>query len=219
METIIFDLDNTLYDVRQYFLSAFNEISEYLSKKYSISKEDNYDQLVAIWETKTSMYPHLFDNLLKPLKLENELENVIKIFNEHNAKILPYEDTIFILSEIKKRNIKLGLITDGTVNRQKRKLKTLGISYLFDSIIFTKNLNASKPSTIPFKEAINCLKTKPHNTYYVGDNPLVDFKGAKETGMKTVRLLKGEFKKVPTNKYVDYEIKELKQLLSLMNGF
>jgi len=216
VNAIIFDLDNTLYDTEQYFSGAFDEIAGYLSKEYSISRKDIYKKLVNLWKIKTSMYPHLFDDLLNTLGLENELENVIKIFNDYDGKLEPYQDVISTLRELEKRNRKLGIVTDGNIDRQERKIKSLGIVDFFDAIVFTKRFNNPKPSEIPFREAINKLKAIPQNSFYVGDNPLIDFEGAKKVGTKTVRLLKGEFRDMPKNRYIDYEVNGIKELLEVV---
>jgi len=218
MKAIIFDVDNTLYDAKQYYLGAFKEISEYLSKKHEISKQKILNKLMNLWIKKTSMYSRLFDDVLNAFNLEDELENVIKIFNNYNGKLKPYPDVIQTLKELKKRNYKLGVVTDGNVERQKRKLGLLGIVDFFYVIVFTKELDNPKPSEIPFQEAINKLKVIPQNSFYVGDNPLIDFEGAKKVGMKTVRLLKGEFKNIAKNEFIDYEIKEFKELLEVINN-
>lgn len=217
MNAIIFDLDNTLYDVEQYFLGVFDEIAGYLSKEYHISGQATYKNLVNLWKIKTSMYPHLFDDLLNSLGLENELENVIKIFNDYDGKLKPYPSVIPTLKELKKRNYKLGIITDGHVERQKRKINSLGLGGFFGVIVFTKELYNPKPSEIPFQEVINKLKITPQQSFYVGDNPLIDFEGAKKVGMKTVRVLRGEFKNIPRNEHIDYEIEEFKELLEVVN--
>jgi putative hydrolase of the HAD superfamily len=215
MKAVIFDLDNTLYNVEQYYLGAFKGIAEYLSKKHNLSKQEIYKRLVNLWRNRTSMYSHLFDNLLDLFDLENEVENVIKIFNNYDGEFKTYPDVIPTLKELKERNYKLGIITDGNVERQKRKIKLLGLEGFFDAIVFTKELDNPKPSEIPFQEAINKLEVNPHQSFYVGDNPLIDFEGAKKMGMKTVRVLKGEFRDVPKNRYTDYEINELKELLNM----
>jgi len=215
MKAVIFDLDNTLYNVEQYNCSAFKVIAEYLSKKYNLPEQEIYKRLVNLWSEKTSMYPHLFDELLDLFNLGNELGNVIKIFNNYAGVLKPYPDVIPTLNELKKRDYKLGIITDGDVERQKRKLKLLGLDGFFDVIVFTKELGNPKPSAIPFQEAINELNINPQKSFYVGDNPLVDFEGAKKMKMKTVRILKGEFTEIPKNRYIDYEIKEIKELLNM----
>ena len=217
MKAIIFDLDNTLYNVEQYCFGAFEEIAECLSKKHDLSKQESYKRVVKLWRGKTSMYSHLFDELLDLLDLGNELENVIEIFNNYDGELKPYPDVIPTLRELKKRNCKLGMITDGNVERQKRKIRLLGLEGFFDAIVFTKELDNPKPSEIPFQEAISELKTTPQKPFYVGDNPLIDFEGAKKVGMKTVRVLKGEFKNIPKNGYIDYDVKGIKELLEVVN--
>jgi putative hydrolase of the HAD superfamily len=215
MKAIIFDLDNTLYNVEQYYLGAFKGIAEYLSKKYNLSKQEIYNRLVNLWREKTSMYPRLFDNLLDFFNLGNELETAIKIFNNYDGELKPYPDVIPTLKELKKRDYRIGIITDGNVERQKRKLKLLGVDGFFDVIVFTKELNNAKPSEIPFQEAINKLKINPQKSFYIGDNPLVDFEGAKKIGVNTIRLLKGEFSEIPKNRHIDYEINEINELLNM----
>ncbi|MCL0059468.1 HAD hydrolase-like protein, partial [Dehalococcoidia bacterium] len=94
MKAVIFDLDNTLYNVEQYYLGAFKGIAEYLSKKYNLSEQENYKRLVNLWREKTSMYSRLFDDLLDFFNLKNELGNVIKIFNTYDGELKPYPDVI-----------------------------------------------------------------------------------------------------------------------------
>lgn len=216
MKAIIFDLDNTLYDAEQYYHGAFRRIAEYLSKKYKFSEQKIYNELINLWKKKTSMYPHLFDDLLDLLNLKNEIENVIKIFNNYDGELKLYPDVIFTLKELKRIDYKLGIITDGNIDRQKRKIKLLGLNGFFDITIFTKEINNPKPSEIPFKVAVDKLRANPQMSFYVGDNPLIDFKGAKKVGMKTVRILRGEFKNNPRNERVDYEIREMKELLNIL---
>lgn len=217
MKAVIFDLDNTLYNVEQYNCSAFKVIAEYLSKKYDLSEQEIYKRLVNLWSKKTSMYSHLFDELLDIFNLGNELGNVIKIFNNYAGELKLYPDVFPTLNELKTRNYKLGIITDGDVERQKRKIKILGVDGFFDVIVFTKELGNPKPSEIPFQQAINELNINPQKSYYIGDNPLIDFEGAKKMGMGTLRVLKGEFRNIPKNKHIGYEIKEIKELLEVLD--
>lgn len=216
MKAVIFDVDNTLYDARQYYFGGFGKVAEYLSKKYRFSKQNIYKKLGNLWKEKTSMYPHLFEDLLVSFGQEKELDVVIRIFNNYDGKLSPYPSLPSILKKIKEKSYKLGIISDGNAERQKRKINLLGLEGLFDAMVFTKELNSPKPSEEPFREIVDRLKITPQRSFYVGDNPLVDFEGAKKTGMKTIRLLKGEFKNMPKNGYINYEVRNLKKLLNLI---
>jgi len=217
MKAIFFDLDNTLYDNKQYFLGAFKEVSKDLSKKFDVSQQKVYKNLIKLWREKTSTHTYLFNDLLKKLNIKNgkTVKNVVKIFNGYRGKLEPYWDVIPTLKKLKKQGYKLGIITDGNVKRQKRKLELLGIKNFFKTIIYTKEI-VSKPSEKSFLVAIRRLNVNPEDTFYVADNPLIDFKGAKKVGINTIRIRKGEFKNFPTNKFIDFEIKKINELLKII---
>jgi putative hydrolase of the HAD superfamily len=216
MKNVFFDLDDTLYRVEQYYLGAFLEIAEYLSKKGKYSKEEIYEKLEKKWDEKNPMYPHFFDDLFEELNLEKDVKKCVEIFSNYSGKLVPYEETFEALNELKKKGIKLGMITDGNAERQKRKIDLLGIKDFFEVFVFTQELGEPKPSEIPFKIALEKTNAKGEKCIYVGDNPLIDFIGAKKTGMKTVRILKGKFCEVEKDNNIDYEIKNLKELINLI---
>jgi putative hydrolase of the HAD superfamily len=163
------------------------------------------------------MYAYLFNDFLNEYNLEkNELPTLINLFNNYDGKLKLYDDAKSTLKILKEKYYKLGIITDGNLLKQKRKIKLLGIDNFLNIIIYTKELDVSKPSPTPFEKALKELNVYPKNSFYVGDNPLVDFKGAKESGMNTIRIMKGEFKSLPSDDYIDCEIKNLKELLSIV---
>lgn len=218
VNAVLFDLDNTLYDAKQYFFGAFAIISEFLSKKYGISQRDVYRSLVKIWEEKTSIHPRLFNDLLSFFDIdEKEVQNLLKLFNEYGGRINPYSDALPTLNALREKGYKLGLITDGNPERQERKIKLLNIQQFFDVVVYAKEIEP-KPSPVPYLETLKKLDVGPSNAFYVADNPLIDFEGAKKAGMKTIRILRGEFAKLPKNMYIDFEIKDLSELLKLSGG-
>jgi len=214
---IIFDLDNTLYDAEQYFRQAFYDISEYLSKKYpENTKKRIYDVLFSLWKNKTSMYPKLFDEALEILGIEEPVDNLIWVFDNCKIKLTPYQDAIYILKKLKKDDYRLGLLTDGKIHRQNRKIDSLGIRRFFDAIVICEETGFRKPSPVPYKHILDKLKAFPHLSLYVGDNPLIDFEGAKKAGMYTVRILRGEFRTYKSNALVDWEIDKFKELIEVI---
>jgi len=69
IKAIAFDVDNTLYDDRVYWLGAFNDISIYLEKSHQIKKEESYEVLVKLFDKKTSSYSKLFNDFIEMLGL------------------------------------------------------------------------------------------------------------------------------------------------------
>ena len=218
IKAVVFDLDNTLYDVEQYFSGAFQDIATYMNREYGKRPNDVYKLLMDIWKDKTSMYPHLFNDMLECFGLndEKDVRNIVHIFNDYKCKIEPYTDAIPTIMSLRDYDIMTGIITDGTAYRQKRKIQELGLCGFFDMIIYTAEMGCSKPSELPFNFALEKLGTMPCQTIYVGDNPYLDFKGAKATGMETMRLLKGEFSRIDKNEWVDYKINNLSDILDFL---
>ena len=217
MKAIIFDLDFTLFDTEQYLKGAFCSISSYLSSKYPILKKDVYKTLYGMWNQKGSMHPYLFNDLLKSINIdEKELPNLINIYNNYQYVLNPYSDTIMVLSSLKKSGYKLGILTDGKPDRQKRKIELLNLKEYFDIIIYAKYISP-KPSSSSYFNALQKLDLKGEDVLYVGDNPLLDFQGAKKAKMVSVRILRGEFSKIPTNEFIDYEINNLTEIEGIIS--
>jgi putative hydrolase of the HAD superfamily len=212
----LFDLDNTLYGVEQYFLGVFKDISRYVARRHGIPQKRVYEALVRLWKGKTSMYPRLFDDVLDLLQLDGDsLQSLLKMFNEYSGTLEPYPDVIPTLQALREKDYKLGIITDGNVERQKRKIEKLRLKPLFDTVVYAKEAG-SKLGASPFLAALEKLEVNSSDAFYVGDNPLLDFKGAREAGIKTIRVLRGEFAQVPRNEYIDFEIKKLDELFRVM---
>lgn len=213
---VLFDLDDTLYDAGQYYRGAFGEISSYITGKHGFSGEDVFQMLVRLWREKTSMYPHLFNDLIAGLKLEpEEPESLVRIFNGYNGKIEPYPGVVPTLKWLRGEKYKLGVITDGNLERQTRKLEMLGLGHYFNTIVYTQEI-APKPSPLPFTVALNRLGTRAEDTFYVANNPLIDFQGAREIGLHTVRILGGEFAELSSNEDVEFEIEEMNKLIEII---
>ncbi|MHA1423766.1 MAG: HAD family hydrolase [Candidatus Thorarchaeota archaeon] len=216
MKAVIFDVDNTLYDSAQYFSGAFRNVALYLSEKYDLPKQEIFEQLMNIWKKNSSMYPHIFDDILEAYEISEDVMNIVNIFNSYSGILESYPGTHQLLTSLKERELKLGIVTDGTAIRQKRKIHLLGLEKFFDSVVYTSEIGHSKLTEYPFRKVLADLDVIPKYSIYVGDNPHLDFKGAKDIGILTIRLLKGDFKLVPKDKYIDHEINELRDLTGFL---
>lgn len=92
------------------------------------------------------------------------------------------------------RVAKLGLVSDGYLEVQRRKLAALGLSHFFTSVVFSDQFGREhwKPSTIPFATILRNLDCAPYRAVYVGDNPKKDFLGARQLNMHTVRIVRSD---------------------------
>ena len=165
----------------------------------------------------------VFNETLEKLDIysETNLKTLIYLYRFHIPEIKFYDDSLESL-QILKKDFKLGLITDGRVFVQKRKVEALNIENLFDTIIFTDILGSEnwKPSKVPYEIALNLLNSNPEESVYIGDDPFKDFNAPKLLNMDSIQIKKEEvidywakrgYKKVEP----DYEINSLNEIYNL----
>ena len=211
MNVIFFDLDNTLYDSEIYYTRAFKSISEFLEKEFKVEQESSFDFLYSNWKKTTSMYNQMFDDVINKFDLKISTFDLVKIFNEQEVYESDlFSDTIPVLQKLSNK-FKLGIITDGDVSRQKRKLRNCKLHDFANFVIYTKEIEP-KPSPKPFQHALNQLSSSTVRPFYVADNPKIDFKGAKQLNFSTIRIIRGEFQNINSDEYVDYSIETLYEI-------
>ena len=82
--------------------------------------------------------------------------------------------------------MRLGLITNGSVRMQSRKLECLALRPLFDTILISEAEGVHKPDRRIFDRALERLNTDPARAVFVGDDPDVDVAGARAAGMHAI---------------------------------
>lgn len=98
---------------------------------------------------------------------------------------VPYPETIDTLSQIKKRGLKLGVISNWDLSARGL-LRKIGIHDWFDDIVISSEVGVEKPAPEIFIRSINNLCVEPEKMLYVGDNYYDDVIGANSVGIKTL---------------------------------
>lgn len=176
---IIFDLDDTLYPEKQYIRSGFQTVAEFLGNK-------NYaDRLWKYFEGGKAA----IDELLKQIGQEEKRERCLEVYREHVPQIRLYEGVTELIQELKNQGIKVGIITDGRVSGQKKKMKALGLDQLVEEIIITDELGGAqfrKPCDIAFRIMQRRWEIPFEQMMYVGDNVEKDFQAPRQLGMRSL---------------------------------
>lgn len=220
LQAIIFDLDDTLYDEKQFVRGGFDAVSHHVSIKYDVNQGIVHQLL---FET---LYEHgrghTFDIALKKLGIyeKKDIPQLVEIYRNHTPNLKLYPEATTVLSHLKKNDYKLGLITDGNVEVQKNKVKALRVEDFFDCMIFSDEygIEKQKPNPFPYLKAIEKLKVKNTKSVYVGDNPHKDFITPNKLGLVTIRILKGNYENITLDDEFEakYQIKNIIELLDLI---
>jgi len=181
---IIVDLDDTLYLERNYVLSGFRAVAQ-LTPRPRLFAETCW----ALFES--GRRNDIFDAALLKLGTPADpqtIDKLVKAYRHHEPSIKLADDSKRFLAQTNPT----GLISDGPVESQTRKLGSLGLSGRFAKIILTDALgrNCWKPSIFAFQEIEKALG--PGAFIYLGDNPRKDFRPARQLGWRTIRIRRPE---------------------------
>ena len=218
VEAVIFDMDNTLYDERQYVRSGFRAVSEYMAREFEMDKDHLYRLLLSIFSKKGR--GEVFNLALEELNMENEetVLEMVNVYRNHSPIITLFKGSKNMLFRLRQR-YRLGLITDGVKKVQEIKVRALDIVSLFDVITYAVEYGG-KANIEVFLTTLRKLKTKPSHSIYVDDNPTRAFAIAKELGIHTIRIMKGENKNIAApdeESKPDFEIGDLKEILGIVH--
>lgn len=191
--TVVFDLDDTLYDEIEYCKSGFRAVAEFLAEQHETLHSEHIFN--ALWDQfSTGNRKKTFNIALDQLGINFDgelIEELVNVYRNHIPAIQLPQDSENVLSELKAKYT-LALITDGFLPAQQYKVKSLGIDKFFKCIIYTEQLGREfwKPSPAGFEKIIQILNTKPENMAYISDNEKKDFIAPNKLGFYTIQLIR-----------------------------
>lgn len=225
IKCVFFDVDDTLFDSTGLTEKARRAaIEAMIEAGLPLSLEEGYELLMEIVKKYGSNYGKHFDALLDDLKIGwNPKIIAAGVYAYHRIKfayLKPFPDVIPTLIELKKRDLKLGIISDGNPVKQWDKIIRLGLQNFFDVVITSEEAGAEKPDLKIYEVALEKSKCEPKNSVMVGDRIRKDILGAKRTGMLTVRFLHGKYKDekpFSEEEKPDFQIKSFRELIDIID--
>ena len=209
----IFDLDDTLYDERQYVESGFRAVAAYAAKQWGLDATRCYEQLIGLLDTQGR--GHIFDDFLAhhSLSSKTNIQACVRSYRLHKPNLTLAAEHLQLLQQLPKP---LYLVTDGHKIVQQNKVEALGIATLFKRVFITHRfgIKHAKPSTHCFELIKKAEKCEWQDMVYIGDNPAKDFVNLNKLGMNTVRVLTGVHRNIAA--YDDFDaLKTIATLVEL----
>jgi len=225
VKAIFFDLDDTLFDCSGSIIEdARKRAAEAMvGTGFPRPVGQAYKMQVRLFE-KFGPMENIFDRMCDKAKCTKDerrriVKAAFKAYNSSNVKhIRLYPDAKPMLRKLRKKGIKLVLITSGIYERQHKKIKILGLEGFFD-IVKIHDIEKDSSKFGKFKKAMETLELSPGQIVAVGDKVSSEIKMANRLGVTSVRLLRGRFGKMkPRNdlEEPDYSIRRLSQLPALI---
>jgi putative hydrolase of the HAD superfamily len=217
-DTILFDLDDTIHDRNRslsnfvdLFKSKYSDALDYESK--SIIKDIFFEIDLQGYRPREEVFEELQRRVL--WKYKPDLKELIDFWNEEFPKCAePMFNLYGVLDYFMDRDIKMGIITNGNSNFQNRKIDKLNIRKYMKTIVISEEVNIKKPDHRIFHLALSKVNSNNETTLFVGDNPLIDIKGAIDSGLTSAWLSHGQAWNIKhfTPKYIINDICELMKI-------
>ena len=201
--TVVFDLDDTLYDEIEYCKSGFAFVAEFLANlpeprpsSMGEGEAPSAERIsTVLWEQFTAgNRTKTFNTALEKLSMDYDdklIGELIEVYRNHNPKITLPQDSRDVLCELSTKYT-LALLTDGFLPAQELKVRALGIEKYFKLIVYTEQLGREfwKPSPAGFEKIMQTLRAKPENMAYIADNEKKDFIAPNKLGFLTIQLIR-----------------------------
>jgi len=191
--TVIFDLDDTLYNEIDYCKSGFKATARFLA---GLAESPSAEAIfTAFWESFNSGERHtIFNTALERLGINYDdelIKKMVETYRNHLPDITLPGDSEDVLKWLHSQ-YSLGLLTDGFLPSQRLKVDALGLEKFFECIIYTEELGREfwKPSPRAFEIILERLAQKPDNSVYIADNEKKDFIAPNKLGFSTVQLIR-----------------------------
>lgn len=214
IQAVIFDLDDTLYNEKEYIKSGYRQVATVID-----TIAHGYEKLwSAFCEGRSAI-----DTVLQDAGIYSEELKIkcLSAYRTHVPEIYLLEGVRDMLQELRDRGIKLGIITDGRPEGQRNKLKALKLDELVDSIIVTDELGGPqfrKPNDIAFRIMQGRLNVPYSAMLYVGDNAAKDFQAPKVLGMQWIHFRNANGIYCEANSGAPYQAADTKELCAIINS-
>ena len=197
LKAILFDLDGVLVDSFEAWFNVFNHTRRDFKLK-EFTKEEFRKKT---WGTSAQQDAKKYFNA-SIKEIEDSYKSLMLKYVD-KTKLMP--DTIKVLKAIKKKKIKIGLVTNSFANITSKTLKFHKVREYFDGVVTADDVEKLKPYPDPVLKACEKLNVMPDETIYVGDTK-TDYKAGKSAGSFFVGF----------NTHGDLIISKLSDLLELL---
>jgi putative hydrolase of the HAD superfamily len=144
---------------------------------------------------------------------EKVVLRLLGMMQQAKMNLILFDDVMPALDDLKKRRLKLGLISNIEHNMTAT-LDKLGLSSKLDIVVTSQNAGFTKPQPEIFQYALKKSGVNPAEAVYVGDQYQVDIIGAKSAGMQGILLDRHEYYQ---EKLDCPKIKSLKSLVDYLD--
>ena len=216
-KAIVFDAYGTLFDVNS------------AAEKYKDKIGDKWEEFANFWRTTQLEYTWL-RSLMKKHKdfwtiTEDSLDKSMKVFGIDMGmkndllnlyKVLsPYTEVREVLENLKRKDLKLSILSNGTPSLLNELVKSNNLNNLFDDLFSIEEVGIYKPDSKVYDMPVNKYKIKPSEITFLSANTW-DVSGGGNYGYNSVWVNRNKLQFDILDYQPKTEIGNLSQLLDIV---
>ncbi|AYV30153.1 HAD family hydrolase [Streptomyces sp. CJ_13] len=196
IRAVLWDIDDTLFD---YTGADRTGLARHLAQEGIAERYGSPAEALARWRHITELHWARFgsgevtfdgqrrdrvrDFLGAPRLTDEEAEVWFGRYVAHyRAAWVVFPDVVPVLDALA-AGYRHGVLSNSSVANQDPKLRALGLRERFEVLVCAAELGISKPEARAFLAACEALGLPPHEVAYVGDQPEIDARGARDAGL------------------------------------
>jgi len=205
VKAVLFDLDDTLWPIEPVIERAENLLFDWLARhapavaeRFSIeSLRQRRQELMT-----TDPIYQLDLRVLRRAGLQEAfasagedpalVDHAMEVFSRARNEVTLFADVRPALTRLQGQ-VLLGSVSNGVAD-----LEAIGMAHFFQASVAAHRCGCAKPDTAIFHAGCEALGVAPHETVYVGDDPLLDVDGAQKAGLRAAWLRRPELQPART---------------------
>jgi putative hydrolase of the HAD superfamily len=188
--TILFDMDNTLFDLVGAQIASCHTVASSLGWEDGDDLYEYFLRSVHGYEAHENILDYMKDRGISINELYTNARHIYEA--EKLRHIIPYPGVAETLHRIQQLGLPMGIVTDAHSRDAVLRMEKSGLLPYFSGMVTYDMVLVKKPSPEPFLAALEMLKADPLKTLLIGDSPRRDIEPCRHLGIRTVYARYGD---------------------------
>jgi 2-haloalkanoic acid dehalogenase type II len=225
VDAVIFDLDDTLWDVGPVILRAEHAMMSFLAERYPrVVRRHTLETMRDVRARMAIEHANMRHDFtwlrLRALEL-HALEagypvamagEAFEVFYRARNEVAVYEDVVPALVRLA-RKFRLFAVSNGNAD-----LRSIGLAAHFERSLAAREAGMAKPDARIFEMLLGAARVRPERAVHVGDDPHADVEGARRAGIRAVWVNRGQAAWPADLPAPDYSVGSLSELVTLLDA-